>query len=132
MRTWKQRSATGAPGHHRVLPVPADPAAHGPGASDAQATSLPAYLSFEWARATSPDGATAEAWLQTGESYAFTAAASIRAVEETLARSLGSQRHASATPGVTSPANRDPVWCDLGVADRRLCRFRPTPRGRGA
>ena len=48
----------------------------------------PAYRSFGWARATGPDGATAEAWLQTGESYAFTAAASIRAVEEALARSL--------------------------------------------
>ena len=35
------------------------------------------------------------AWLQTGESYAFTAAASIRAVEETLTRSL---------PGAFSPA----------------------------
>jgi short subunit dehydrogenase-like uncharacterized protein len=45
------------------------------------------YRSFGWARATGPDGATAEAVLQTGESYAFTAAASIRAVEETLARS---------------------------------------------
>ena len=48
----------------------------------------PAYRSFGWARATSPHGATAEAWLQTGESYAFTAAASIRAVEETLTRAL--------------------------------------------
>ena len=35
-----------------------------------------------------PDGATTQAWLQTGEAYAFTAAASIRAVEETLTRSL--------------------------------------------
>ncbi|HEY3923707.1 MAG TPA: alpha/beta hydrolase [Acidothermaceae bacterium] len=50
--------------------------------------SLPrTYSSFGWARATGPDGATAETWLETGESYAFTAAASIRAVEETLARS---------------------------------------------
>jgi len=32
--------------------------------------------------ATGPDGATVEAWPQAGESYAFTAAASIRAVEE--------------------------------------------------
>ncbi len=36
---------------------------------------------------TGPDGATAQAWLQTGESYAFTAAAGIRAVEETFTRS---------------------------------------------
>ena len=47
-----------------------------------------AFRSFGWARATSPGGATAEAWLQAGESYAFTAAASIRAVEETLTQSL--------------------------------------------
>ena len=40
------------------------------------------------ARALDPDGATTRAWLQTGEAYAFTAAASIRAVEETLTRSL--------------------------------------------
>ena len=33
------------------------------------------------------DGTTAQAWLQTGESYAFTSAASIRAVEEALTRS---------------------------------------------
>jgi hypothetical protein len=42
-----------------------------------------------------PDGATTEAWLQAGESYAFTAAASIRAVEETLTRSAS---------GAVSPA----------------------------
>jgi len=36
---------------------------------------------------TSPDGTTTQAWLQTGDSYAFTAAASIRAVEETFTRS---------------------------------------------
>jgi hypothetical protein len=35
------------------------------------------------------DGGTAEAWLQTGDSYAFTPAASIRAVEETLVGSKG-------------------------------------------
>jgi short subunit dehydrogenase-like uncharacterized protein len=75
--------ATGAPGITAFSPVPA-----GPGASAAQAAGLRAHLSFGWARATSPDGASAEAWLQTGESYAFTAAASVRAVEETLARSL--------------------------------------------
>jgi short subunit dehydrogenase-like uncharacterized protein len=45
------------------------------------------YRSFGWARATGPDGATTQAWLQTGEAYAFTAAASIRAVEETLIQS---------------------------------------------
>jgi short subunit dehydrogenase-like uncharacterized protein len=54
-----------------------------------------AYRSFGWARATGSDGATAEAWLQTGDSYAFTSAAAIRAVEETLAGSK---------PGALSPA----------------------------
>jgi short subunit dehydrogenase-like uncharacterized protein len=66
--------------------VPGDPAP-GSTTSDPTADERPAYLSFGWARATGPDGTT-EAWLQTGESYAFTAAASIRAVEEALARSL--------------------------------------------
>jgi short subunit dehydrogenase-like uncharacterized protein len=46
-----------------------------------------ACRSFGWARATGADGAVTEAWLMTGDSYAFTAAASIRAVEETLSRS---------------------------------------------
>ena len=63
--------------------VPGDPAAGDPQASD---PAPPTYRSFGWARATGPDGATAAAWLQAGESYAFTAAASIRAIEETLAR----------------------------------------------
>ncbi|MGO9873107.1 MAG: saccharopine dehydrogenase NADP-binding domain-containing protein [Acidimicrobiia bacterium] len=49
------------------------------------------YQSFGWARAAGPDGAAAEAWLQTGDSYVFTAEASIRAVEEAFA---GSRRGA--------------------------------------
>jgi short subunit dehydrogenase-like uncharacterized protein len=73
--------ATGAPDITAYSPVPADPAMTDPRAPAG------AYRSFGWARATGPDGATAEAVLQTGESYAFTAAASIRAVEETLTRS---------------------------------------------
>ena len=73
--------ATGASDITAYSPVPADPAA-----ADLRARTDD-YCSFGWARATGPDGATAEAVLQTGESYAFTAAASIRAVEETLARS---------------------------------------------
>ncbi len=46
------------------------------------------YRSFGWARATGPGAATAGAIVETGNSYAFTASASIRAVEETLSRSL--------------------------------------------
>jgi short subunit dehydrogenase-like uncharacterized protein len=87
--------ATGAPDITAYSPVPGDPAAHHPQSSDTGAAGHPAYRSFGWARATGPDGATAEAWLQTGESYAFTAAASIRVIEETLARSA---------PGAFSPA----------------------------
>src|SRR5580692_782503 len=78
--------ATGAPDITAYGAVPADPA---PGsASDPPADQRRAYTSFGWARAIGPNGATAQAWLQTGESYAFTAAASIRAIEEALARSL--------------------------------------------
>jgi short subunit dehydrogenase-like uncharacterized protein len=62
------------------------PGAPSPRASDTEAADPPACRSYGWARATGTDG-TAEAWLHTDESYAFTAAASIRAVEETLARS---------------------------------------------
>jgi short subunit dehydrogenase-like uncharacterized protein len=79
--------ATGAADITAYGAVPGDPAP-GSTASDPPADERPAYASFGWARATGPDGATTQAWLQTGESYAFTAAASIRAVEETLARSL--------------------------------------------
>jgi len=64
-----------------------DPAAK-PRTPDPQGAGPQAYRSYGWAQATGPDGATTQAWLQTGEAYAFTAAASIRAVEETLTRSL--------------------------------------------
>ena len=77
--------ATGAADITAYGAVPAGPAADDdPAPHPAPA----AYRSFGWAQATGPDGATAAAWLQAGESYAFTAAASIRAVEETLTRSL--------------------------------------------
>ena len=79
--------ATGAADITAYGAVPGHPAPDS-NASDPSADKRPVHLSLGWARATGPDGATTEAWLQTGESYAFTAAASIRAVEETLARSL--------------------------------------------
>jgi hypothetical protein len=79
--------ATGAPGITAYSPVPDDPAARKPQAADKEAAGPQAYRSFGWARATGPDGATAQAWLQTGDSYAFTAAASVRAVEEAFTRS---------------------------------------------
>jgi short subunit dehydrogenase-like uncharacterized protein len=86
--------ATGAPGIIAYSAVPGDSAAvkpesgaRQPGTTDRAVAGPAVGRSFGWARATGPDGAMAEAWLQTGESYAFTAAASIRAVEETLAQS---------------------------------------------
>ena len=82
-----QISASSLPSHGRAQPrgltaVP-DPEAPGTEAPGPQT-----YRSFGWARATGPDGTIAQAWLQTGASYVFTAAASIRAVEEALSRSL--------------------------------------------
>lgn len=71
--------ATGAPNIVAYSAVP-DPAGQ-------QAVEVPTFRSFGWAHATGRAGDTAEAWLQTGESYAFTAAAAVRAVEETFARS---------------------------------------------
>jgi short subunit dehydrogenase-like uncharacterized protein len=79
--------ATGAADITAYGAVAGDPPA-GTKTPDPPAGQHPAYLSYGWARATGPEGATTQAWLQTGESYAFTATASIRAVEETLARSL--------------------------------------------
>ena len=76
-----------ATGAQEVTAYAAVPGAPSPLTSETKATGPPAFRSFGWARATGRDGATAEAWLQTGESYAFTAAAAIRAVEETLTRS---------------------------------------------
>ncbi len=40
--------------------------------------------SYVWARATAADGRSAQAWLHTGEGYAYTARAAILAVEATL------------------------------------------------
>jgi short subunit dehydrogenase-like uncharacterized protein len=79
--------ATGAPNIIAYTAI-ADPAVVPDGTSDIEALGPQTYRSFGWARATNADGATAQAWLQTGESYAFTAASSIRAVEEALGRSL--------------------------------------------
>jgi short subunit dehydrogenase-like uncharacterized protein len=76
--------ATGARDVTAYAAVPGAPSPPVPGAI---APGPRVFRSFGWARSTSPGGATAEAWLQAGESYAFTAAASIRAVERTFARS---------------------------------------------
>jgi hypothetical protein len=85
--------ATGAP--NVVAYAASPPVLDSPHSPDGEALVSSAYRSFGWARATGHDGSTAEAWLQTGDSYAFTPAAAIRAVEETLG---GSPR------GALSPA----------------------------
>ena len=79
--------ATHAPDIIAYAAVPA-PAALNPEASSSQTAGTRVYRSFGWARATGADGSSAQAWLETGESYAFTAAASVRAAEETLKRAL--------------------------------------------
>ena len=83
--------ATGAPNIISYAARPLDAPTPGD-----QAVGSQTYRSFGWARATGADGATAESVLETGDAYAFTTAASVRAVEETLARSLA---------GASSPAS---------------------------
>ena len=41
--------------------------------------------SYVWARAATPDGRSAEAWLSTGEGYAYSARSAVLAIEATLA-----------------------------------------------
>jgi short subunit dehydrogenase-like uncharacterized protein len=107
-------NATGAPDITAYSPVPTDPATAGPSAG----AGPQAYRSFGWARATGPDGATAQAVLQTGESYAFTAAASVRAVEETLARSpAGALSPATAFGSDFTVAIPDTTRIDTGSAE---------------
>ncbi len=76
--------ATSAP---NVIAYAANPPALELPASDEVAAGPQTYRSLGWARAIGSDGTTAEALLQTGDSYAFTPAAAIRAVEETLSGS---------------------------------------------
>jgi hypothetical protein len=80
---------------HDVVAYAVSPPSQDVNGSDNEDDLSSTYRSFGWARATGSDGATAEAWLETGDSYAFTSASSIRALEETLAGSK---------PGALSPA----------------------------
>ncbi len=64
--------------------------------------------SFGWARATNSDGSAATALLQTGDSYTFTPAASIRSIEETLKGSHS---------GALSPASAFGADFALSIAD---------------
>jgi short subunit dehydrogenase-like uncharacterized protein len=56
--------------------------------STAESPGSSTYRSFGWARAIGGDGTSSEAWLETGESYHYTAMIAVRAVEETLDRTL--------------------------------------------
>jgi short subunit dehydrogenase-like uncharacterized protein len=76
--------ATGAPD---VVAYAVSPPAGDVTGSDVEDAPPATYRSFGWACAIGSDGARAEAWLETGDSYDFTPAASIRAVEESLAGS---------------------------------------------
>jgi len=97
--------ATGAP-NVVAYSVQADPAALEAKVPDGDGAASDAYRSFGWAKATGPDGATVEALVQTGDSYAFTAASSVRAVEEVLG---------AAAPGASSPATAFGVDFPLSI-----------------
>jgi short subunit dehydrogenase-like uncharacterized protein len=106
--------------------VPGHPAP-GSRTSDPSAGQRPVFQSFAWARATGPGGATSEAWLQTGESYAFTAVASIRAVEEALARSLSGAFSPAAALGtdfvltIPGTSRTDAIPAEAPLARRSAC-----------
>jgi hypothetical protein len=73
--------ATGAP---NVIAYAVSPPTPNPLEVEVEGAELRSPRSFGWARATGSDGSTATALLRTGDSYLFTPAASIRAVEETF------------------------------------------------
>jgi short subunit dehydrogenase-like uncharacterized protein len=104
--------ATGAPNIIAYSAQP-DPAALNLPASQTEIDGPQAYRSFGWARATNRDGVTAQAWLQIGESYGFTAAAGIRAVEETLVRAL----HGAFSPATVFGADFTDTIQDISRLD---------------
>ena len=111
--------ATGAP--NVVAYAVSPPVLDSPDSPDGEALVPSAYRSFGWARATGHDGSRAEAWLETGDSYTFTPAAAIRAVEETLGRS----RRGALSPAAAFGANfaftiQDTTRIDAPQADATL------------
>ena len=71
---------------------------------------------YLWARATGPEGA-AEAWLETGDAYRFTALAGVQLVE----RLLAAAKRGQLTPGALTPAGAFGADFVLGVEGvRRL------------
>ena len=83
--------ATGAP---NVIAYAVSPPTPNP--LEAEGAELQHPRSFGWARATGSDGSTTTALLETGDSYLFTPAASVRAIEEAIGGSH---------PGALSPAS---------------------------
>jgi short subunit dehydrogenase-like uncharacterized protein len=73
-----------ATGATNVTAYAVSPPERDPSAPELEVDGAQTQRSFGWARATSSDGSSVTALLQTGDSYSFTPAASIRAVEETL------------------------------------------------
>ena len=112
-------SATGASNvvAYAVSPPALDP----PHSPDGQALVPSAYRSFGWAKATGHDGSTTQAWLKTGDSYAFTPAAAIRAVEETLGRAPGGALSPAAAFGANFAFTiQDTMRIDARQADATL------------
>jgi short subunit dehydrogenase-like uncharacterized protein len=97
-----------ATGASNVTAYAVSPPAPDPSATEAVIAGALIQRSFGWARATSADGSTATALLQTGDSYSFTPAASIRSVEEILEGS-----HA----GALSPASGFGADFALSITD---------------
>jgi short subunit dehydrogenase-like uncharacterized protein len=69
------------------------------------------YSSLAWARATSRDGRTATAWLDTGEGYAFSASSAVSAVEKVLA---------GTEPGAWTPSQAFGVDFAFGIPGTRV------------
>jgi short subunit dehydrogenase-like uncharacterized protein len=82
--------------------------------SRAENTPARTVESYLWARATDPEGQSAEAWLRAGEGYRYTARAAVLAVEATLrseplgattvARAFGSELSFQAGSALVVPA----------------------------
>jgi short subunit dehydrogenase-like uncharacterized protein len=68
-----------------VLPLVAWAAGQLPQRATLSASAPTTVESYVWARATAADGQAAQAWVRTGEGYAYTARSAVLAVEATLA-----------------------------------------------
>jgi len=94
-------AAFGATGSPNVVAYAVSAPVRDVEASPDRDSTPPTLRSFGWARAIGPDGSSSEAWLETGDSYAFTPVASIRAVEKTL----GGSPHGALSPAAAFGAD---------------------------